>query len=119
MKNVINTGKVVGPYSPAISTSGTNFIFISGQIGSDLKADVQTQTVQIMKKIEALLEKSGAYLSDVVKTTIYLSNIEDFIKVNEEYARFFPSDPPTRATLQAAALPLNAKLMIDAIAVRQ
>ena len=119
LKKVINTGKVVGPYSPAISASGTNFIFISGQIASDLDSDIKTQTIQIMEKIETILEKGGAYLSDIVKTTIYLSNIKDFKTVNEEYAKFFPSEPPARATLEAAALPLNASLMIDAIAVRQ
>ena len=118
LKKPINTGKVVGPYSPAIIASGTKTIFISGQIASDLSADIQTQTIQVMNKIEDILEKGGAYLSDVVKTTIYLSKIEDFKIVNEEYAKFFPSDPPARVTLQAAALPLNASLMIDAIALR-
>ncbi|MHA1512881.1 MAG: RidA family protein [Candidatus Hodarchaeales archaeon] len=118
LKKVINTGKVVGPYSPAISASGTNMIFVSGQIASDLTADIQTQTIQIMEKIEVLLEKGGAFMSDIVKTSIYLASIEDFKIVNEEYAKFFPSEPPARVTLQAAALPLNASLMIDAIAVR-
>ncbi len=118
LKKAINTGKVVGPYSPAIIASGTKTIFVSGQIASDLSADIQTQTIQVMNKIEDILEKGGAYLSDVVKTTIYLSKIEDFKIVNEEYAKFFPSDPPARVTLQAAALPLNASLMIDAIALR-
>ncbi len=93
-------------------------IFVSGQIASDLTADIQTQTIQIMKKIEVLLEKGGAFMSDIVKTSIYLASIEDFKIVNEEYAKFFPSEPPARVTLQAAALPLNASLMIDAIAVR-
>jgi 2-iminobutanoate/2-iminopropanoate deaminase len=118
MKKVIKTGKTVGPYSPAIVATGQNLIFISGQIADDVNADIQTQTLQIMKKIEKLLENAGAYLSDVVKTTIFLSNIDDFQIVNEEYAKHFPSDPPTRATLQAAALPLNAGLMVEAIAVR-
>jgi len=93
-------------------------IFVSGQIASDLTADIQTQTIQIMEKIEVLLEKGGAFMSDIVKTSIYLASIEDFKIVNEEYAKFFPSEPPARVTLQAAALPLNASLMIDAIAVR-
>ncbi|MHA1236302.1 MAG: RidA family protein [Candidatus Hodarchaeales archaeon] len=79
---------------------------------------MQTQTIQIMEKIEVLLEKGGAFMSDIVKTSIYLASIEDFKIVNEEYAKFFPSEPPARVTLQAAALPLNAGLMIDAIAVR-
>ena len=118
MKQIIQTGKTVGPYSPAIATTGTKMIFISGQIADDLDAEVKIQTHQIMKKIEILLENAEAYLGDIIKTTIYLSNIDDFKTVNEEYAKFFPSEPPTRATLQAAALPLNAKLMIEAIAVR-
>ena len=118
LKKTINVGKVVGPYSPAIIASGTQSIFVSGQIASDLTADIQTQTIQVMNKIEDILEKGGAFLSDVVKTTIYLARIEDFKIVNDEYAKFFPSDPPARVTLQAAALPLNAGLMIDAIAIR-
>ena len=118
MKKVINTGSTAGPYSPAIATTATKMIFISGQIANDLDGDIITQTNQILRKIEKLLEDAGGFMSDIVKTTIYLQNIEDFSKVNEEYAKFFPSDPPTRATLQAAALPLGAGLMIEAIAVR-
>ena len=118
LKKTINVGNVAGPYSPAVIASGTNTIFVSGQIASDLSADIQTQTIQVMNKIEDILEKGGAFLSDIVKTTIYLTRIEDFKIVNEEYAKFFPSDPPARATLQVAALPLNAGLMIDAIAIR-
>ena len=118
MKQIIHTGKTYGPYSPAIVTTRTKLIFVSGQIADDLDTEIQIQTQQVMKKIETLLEKAGAFIGDIVKTTIYLSNIDDFKVVNEEYAKFFPSEPPTRATLQAAALPLNAKLMIDAIAVR-
>lgn len=118
MKKVINTGNTAGPYSPAIATTATKMIFISGQIANDLDGDIITQTNQILRKIEKLLEDAGGFMSDIVKTTIYLQNIEDFSKVNEEYAKFFPSDPPTRATLQAAALPLGAGLMIEAIAVR-
>ena len=118
MREIIQTGSVVGPYSPAIVVSGSKFIFISGQIATDLDANIITQTQQIMKKIETLLEKSGAYLSDVVKTTIYLSDIKDFKQVNEEYAKSFPSNPPTRVTLQVAALPLDAGLMIEMLAIR-
>ncbi len=118
MREIIQTGSVAGPYSPAMVVSGTKFIFISGQIATDLDADIIIQTQQIMKKAEVLLENAGAYLSDVVKTTIYLSDINDFQAVNEEYAKSFPSNPPTRVTLQAAALPLNAGLMIEMIAIR-
>ncbi|MHA1978429.1 MAG: RidA family protein [Candidatus Hodarchaeales archaeon] len=118
MRQIIQTGSVAGPYSPAIVVSGTKFIFVSGQIATDLKANIVVQTQQIMNKIESLLENAGAFMSDVVKTTIYLTDIQDFKSVNEEYAKSFPSNPPTRATLQAAGLPLNAGIMIEVIAIR-
>ena len=118
MRNVLKTGNVVGPYSPGIVASGTKHIFISGQIASDLDSDIRTQTNQIIRKIEAILAETDAYLSDIVKTTIYLADINDFNDLNEEYGNHFPSEPPARATLQAAALPLGAKVMIEAIAVR-
>ena len=118
MKEVLKTGKVVGPYSPGIVASGNKHIFISGQIADDLKADIRTQTSQIIRKIEAILAETDAYLSDIVKTTIYLADINDFQELNKEYEHQFPSEPPARATLQAAALPLGARVMIDAIAVR-
>ena len=118
MREIIRAGSVAGPYSPAIVARGTKFIFISGQIATDLDASIKIQTQQIMKKIEALLENAESYMSDIVKTTIYLADMKDFKAVNEEYSKSFPSDPPTRATLQAAALPLNAGLMIEAIAIR-
>jgi 2-iminobutanoate/2-iminopropanoate deaminase len=118
MKQVINVGKTVGPYSPAIITSGSKIIFISGQIGDDLNADIHTQATQVIQKIEKLLESADVFLSDIVKTTIYLANINDFNAINEVFSKFFPSDPPTRATLEAAALPLNAGVMIEAIAIR-
>ncbi|MHA1967362.1 MAG: RidA family protein [Candidatus Hodarchaeales archaeon] len=118
MREVLKTGKVLGPYSPGIVASGAKQIFISGQIADDLDADIRTQTIQIIKKMEAILAETNAFLSDIVKTTIYLADINDFKELNEEYGLQFPSDPPARATLQAAALPLGAKVMIDAIAMR-
>ena len=118
MRQIIQTGSVAGPYSPAIVVSGSKFIFISGQIATDLEANIIVQTQQVMDKIETLLENAGAFLSDVVKTTLYLANIQDFKSVNEQYAKSFPSNPPTRVTLQAAALPLNAGIMIEALAIR-
>ncbi len=118
MKRAIKVGKVVGPYSPAIETSRKKQIFISGQIASNLDADIQTQTREIINKIEAILGEAGAFLSDIAKTTIYLADMNDFSAVNEEYAKFFPSDPPARATIQVAALPLGARIEIEAIAVR-
>ncbi|MFX0085224.1 MAG: RidA family protein [Candidatus Hodarchaeota archaeon] len=118
MKEILKTGTVVGPYSPGIVASGKKQIFISGQIADDLEANIRIQTSQIIKKMEAILAETNAFLSDIVKTTIYLADINDFKELNEEYALQFPSDPPARATLQAAALPLGARVMIDAIAIR-
>ena len=118
MKRAIKIGKVAGPYSPAIVTERKKQIYVSGQIATDLDADIKIQTNQVIQKIENILVEVDAFLSDVVKTTIYLADINDFAAVNEEYANFFPYDPPARATLQAAALPLGAQVMIEAIAVR-
>lgn len=118
MKRAIKVGKVVGPYSPAIETSRKKQIFVSGQIASNLDADIQTQTREIINKIEAILGEAGAFLSDIAKTTIFLADMNDFSAVNEEYAQFFPSDPPARATIQVAGLPLGARIEIEAIAVR-
>ncbi|MHA2245515.1 MAG: RidA family protein [Candidatus Hodarchaeales archaeon] len=119
MKRAIKIGKVVGPYSPAIETERKKQIYVSGQIATDLDAaDIKIQTQQVIQKIENILNEVDAYLSDVVKTTIYLVDINDFAIVNEEYAKSFPYDPPARATLQVAALPLGAQVMIEAIATR-
>ncbi len=118
MRRVIKTGKVVGPYSPAIETSRIRQIYVSGQIATDLDADIKTQTEQVIQKIENILGEVDAFLSDIVKTTIYLVDINDFAAVNEVYAKSFPSDPPARATIQVAALPLGARIEIEAIATR-
>jgi 2-iminobutanoate/2-iminopropanoate deaminase len=118
MKKAINVGKTVGPYSPAIIASGSRHIFISGQIGNELDADIRAQTTQVIQKIEEILESVDVYLSNVVKTTIYLADITNFDAVNDVYSKFFPSDPPAHVTLQAAAFPLNAGIMIEATAVR-
>lgn len=118
MKRVITIGKTEGAYSPAIATTRQKTIYVSGQIASDREADIQTQTQQVMQKIEKILGEEDAFLSDIIKTTVFLSDINDFKTVNEEYAKFFPADPPTRSTIQVTALPLGARIMIEAIAVR-
>ncbi|MHA1227579.1 MAG: RidA family protein [Candidatus Hodarchaeales archaeon] len=118
MKQVIKFGNVVGPYSPGIVASGSNLIFVSGQLATDLKTDIRTQTNQIMEKIEKILSEAGASLSNVVKTTIFLTDMNNFGAVNEEYAKYFQKDPPARATVQVAGLPLNAEIEIEAIAVK-
>lgn len=110
----------VGPYSQAV-THG-QFLFLSGQIsihpatGEVIKDDVASQTRRVMENLRAVLEAAGSGFDRVVKTTIFLKDLNDFAKVNEVYATYFPKDPPARSTIQAAALPKDVDVEIDCIA---
>lgn len=113
--------KAIGPYSQAV-VSG-DLVFCSGQIPLDPASgeivgagDVRAQTRQVMRNLGAVLEAAGATFSDVVRTTIYLTDLADFAIVNEVYGAFFPGTPPARATVQVSALPRAALIEIDAIA---
>jgi len=113
----------VGPYSQAIEHDG--WIFVSGQIPLDPESgelvgdDAATQTRQVLANLQAVLEAAGVGLGDVVRTTIYLTDLGAFQAVNGVYADAFDATPqPARATLQVAALPLGAQVEIDAIAKR-
>ena len=123
MKVVVETSaapKAIGPYSQAIKANG--FLFVSGQIpvepetGQMSAVDVVAQTKRVMDNLGAILNAEGLGFEYVVKTTIYLTDLADFARVNETYAAYFESDPPARATIQVAALPKGAKIEIDAIA---
>ena len=123
MKKVIDTSgapKALGPYSQAVMWGDT--LYLSGQVGIDpaegrIVADaVEGQSRQVMKNLGAVLEEAGLSFANVVKTTIYLVSMDDFQTVNGVYGDFFESDPPARATLQAAALPLGALVAIEAVA---
>jgi len=113
--------KAIGPYSQAVVAGG--FVFCCGQgpvdpaTGQVTGADIAAQTERVLKNLEAVLEAAGSSLSRVVKTTVYLKDLNDFRKMNEVYARFFPQKPPARATIEAARLPLDTLVEIDAIAV--
>jgi 2-iminobutanoate/2-iminopropanoate deaminase len=113
--------KAIGPYSQAVVAGG--FVFCCGQgpvdpaTGQVTGADIAAQTERVLKNLEAVLEAAGSSLSRVVKTTVYLKDLNDFRKMNEVYARFFPQNPPARATIEAARLPLDTLVEIDAIAV--
>lgn len=113
--------QAIGPYSQAIRAGG--MIFCSGQVALDpatgelVQGDVAQETRQVMKNLAAVLEAGGAGLGDVVKTTIYLTDLGDFSEVNAVYGGFFTGDPPARATVQVAALPLGCRVEIDAVAV--
>ncbi len=118
-----NAPKAIGPYSQAIRVDAGKMIFCSGQIPlvpSSMEfnsQDVVEQTEQVMKNLEAVLAAAGAKFENVVRTTIFLTNLGDFVKVNEVYGRDFPNNPPARATVQVAALPKGAQVEIDCIAV--
>jgi 2-iminobutanoate/2-iminopropanoate deaminase len=125
MKKVISTTgapAAIGPYSQAVEAGGT--VFLSGQIpldpatGQMVEGDVAAQAERVMQNLEAVLAAAGLGFGDVVRCTIFLTDLGDFAKVNEVYGRRFPQDPPARATVQVSALPRGAKVEIDAIAVR-
>ncbi|MDO8726412.1 MAG: RidA family protein [Candidatus Methanoperedens sp.] len=122
-KEIVNTSKApnaIGPYSQAIKTN--KMVFISGQIAIDpesqqfIDGDIETQAKRVLDNLKSVIEASGCSLENVVKTTIYLTDINDFSKVNEIYATYFSSGKPARSTVCVAALPKNAKVEIDAIA---
>ena len=116
-----NAPGAIGPYSQAIKTAG--MIFCSGQIpidpttGNFVSDDVAEQTEQVLKNLEAVLNAGGAGLEDVVKTTVFLADMNDFAAMNEVYSRFFDANKPARATVQAARLPRDSRVEIDCIAV--
>ncbi|KAJ8542903.1 hypothetical protein K7X08_005426 [Anisodus acutangulus] len=123
-KVAINTDKApaaVGPYSQAIKAN--NLIHVSGTLGlvpetgNFISDSVEDQTEQALKNIGEILTAGGVSYSSVVKTTIMLTDMKDFQKVNAIYAKYFPAPAPARSTFQAAALPLDAKIEIDCIAV--
>ena len=126
MKQIIQTQRApqaIGPYSQAIKVSG--FVFASGQIpidpqtGQFIPGGIKEQTEQVLKNLSAVLEAAGSGLDRVVKTTVYLADIEEFAAMNEVYARFFTKEPPARATIQAAGLPRNARVEIEVVALAE
>jgi 2-iminobutanoate/2-iminopropanoate deaminase len=116
-----NAPGAIGPYSQAVKAGG--MLFCSGQIpidpatGAFVSDDVAEQTVQVLKNLGEVLAAGGAGFGDVVKTTIFLADMNDFATVNEIYGRYFDENKPARATVQAARLPRDARVEIDCIAV--
>ncbi len=110
----------IGPYSQGVRAGG--FIFISGQIPLDptsgelVSGDAAQQTDRVMRNVRAILDDSGGTMEDVVKTTIFLTDMDDFAAVNEVYGRYFSSEPPARATVQVTRLPKDVKVEIEAVA---
>jgi 2-iminobutanoate/2-iminopropanoate deaminase len=116
-----NAAKPIGPYSPAIRAG--NLLFVSGQIpiepksGTLLTGDIKEQAEQVMRNITALLKAAGADFHNVVRTTVYLQDMNDFAGMNEVYSKHIVDPPPARATVQVARLPRDVKIEIDVIAV--
>ena len=124
MKEIIQTvhaPQAIGPYSQAIKANGV--VFASGQIPTDpqtgqfVAGGIKEQTEQVLKNLAAVLEAAGSSLDRVVKTTVFLLDMQEFSAMNEVYARFFKDQPPARATVQAARLPRDARVEIEAIAL--
>ncbi|MCY7375735.1 MAG: RidA family protein [Pyrinomonadaceae bacterium] len=124
MKEIISTENApdaIGPYSQAVKAE--NMIFCSGQIPIDVSTgefvsnDVAEQTHQVLKNLSAVLKAAGSGLNNVVKTTVFLADMNDFTAMNEVYAEYFNDNKPARATVQAARLPRDARVEIDCIAL--
>jgi 2-iminobutanoate/2-iminopropanoate deaminase len=125
MKKVINTNNApapIGPYSQAIAAG--NFLFVSGQIPSDpstgeiVSGDIKAETKQVMENIKAVLSEAGVGFSNIVKTTIFLTDMQSFGQVNEVYGTYFTNQFPARETVQVSALPKNVNVEISVIAIK-
>ena len=124
VKEIIATDRApraIGPYSQAVRAG--NLVFASGQIpidpatGEFVAGGIAEQTEQVMRNLSAVLEAADSGLNQIVKTIVFLADMNDFAAMNEVYGRFFSETPPARATVQAARLPRDAKVEIEAIAV--
>ena len=123
MKHVIATDrapKAIGPYSQAVVSNG--FVFLSGQIpldpvtGAVVAGGIAEQTARVLENVQAVLVAAGSSLEQVVKTTVFLKDLSHFAAMNEVFARYFPNNPPARAAIEAARLPRDVLVEIEAIA---
>ena len=127
MKNIISTDKApaaIGPYSQGVSAKLRSITITSGQLpidpatGAFAEGGIAGQTRQSLKNVQAVLAQAGLTMENVVKTTVFLKDMNDFAAMNEVYATFFPNDPPARSAVEVARLPKDAMVEIEAIAVR-
>ena len=113
--------QAIGPYSQAIRAG--RFVFASGQIpidpqtGQFIPGGIAQQTEQVLKNLSAVLEAAGSGLDHIVKTTVFLADMQEFVAMNEVYGKFFTTEPPARATVEASRLPRDARVEIEAIAL--
>lgn len=124
MKEIISTDKApkaIGPYSQAVKVG--NFLFISGQIpidpltGKIIEGDIREQTKRVLENIKGILESVGGSLENIVKTTVFLKNMDEFSSMNEVYSSYFSKNPPVRSTIEVSRLPRDVSIEIEAIAV--
>lgn len=110
----------IGPYNQGVVASGS-FLFTAGQVpidphsGQVVQGDIKTQTRLVMKNLQAILEKAGSTFQDVVKTTVFMKDMNEFAGMNEVYGEFFKSEAPARSTVEVARLPRDVKVEIEAI----
>jgi 2-iminobutanoate/2-iminopropanoate deaminase len=123
MRDIVQTDrgpKPIGPYSQAVRANG--FLYVSGQVALDPKTgeltgtDIQQQTQRTLENLKGILEAAGSNLHHVVKTTVFLKDLNDFAAMNEVYGKFFTLAPPARSTVQVARLPKDALVEIEVIA---
>jgi 2-iminobutanoate/2-iminopropanoate deaminase len=124
MRDIVLTDrgpKPIGPYSQAIRANG--FLYLSGQVALDPKtgemvgADIGQQTQRTLENVKGIVEAAGSKMTHVVKTTVFLKDMNEFAAMNEVYARYFSSAPPARSTVQVARLPKDALVEIEVIAI--
>ena len=124
MREVIATKdgpQAIGPYSQAIKANG--FVFVSGQVPIDpatqqlISGDIAAQTERVMKNLSGILKAAGSGLEKVVRATVFLKSMNDFVAMNEVYGRYFASQPPARSTVEVARLPKDVSVEIDVIAL--
>ena len=124
MRDIISTPdapKAIGPYSQGIRANG--FIFVSGQVAIDpatqqvITGDIAAQTARVIQNISEILEAAGSGLGKVVRTTVFLKNMGDFIAMNEVYGKYFSASPPARSTIEVSRLPKDVLVEIDVIAL--
>jgi len=115
--------KAIGPYSQAVDLG--DLVFLSGQIPLDPATgqvvgagDIQAQTERVLQNIQGVLKTAALTMAHVVRTTVYMVDLAEFARMNEVYAKYFPSEPPARSTVQVVALPRGARVEIDAVARR-
>jgi 2-iminobutanoate/2-iminopropanoate deaminase len=126
MRDVISTPdapKAIGPYSQGIRANG--FIFVSGQVAIDpatqqvITGDVAAQTARVIQNLSEILEAAGSGLGKVVRTTVFLKNMNDFAAMNEVYGKYFSAAPPARSTVEVSRLPKDVLVEIDVIALAE